>query len=755
MPTLTKACHPLLLSVGLAAAATSGTVRADKAADAEEAASVTDTTANAASVKAATSIADPHAWLEDVEGERPLAWVRQRNASTEAELAATPEFRQLEAQILAILDSDAKIPAVDKIGDHYYNFWKDAQHPRGLWRRTTLAEYRKPKPAWETVIDLDALNLAEGEKWVWHGADCLKPQQSNEVPTRCLVALSRGGADADVTREFDLISKQWVADGFFRAEAKGGLQWIDRDNVYVFTDFGAGTMTPSGYPRIVKQWRRGTPVAQATAVYEGQATDMYIAASHDHTPGYPRDFVNRTLAFYNDELYLRDDARGCASATNAPKGDLLRGEGCAEAPGKLLKVDAPNSANKSVHREWLVLELRDAYTAGGKTYPSGSLIATNFVAFMAGKREFTTLFAPDKRTSLAGYTWTKNHLVLNVLEDVKNRLSVLTPAVDNWKREAFVGAPTFGTLGVTAVDADDSDAVWLTATDYLTPSTLALAQVGAAPEVLKTMPTFFDASTHAIEQHFATSKDGTQVPYFLVKPKALKLDGSAPTLLYGYGGFEISLTPGYSGSVGKGWLEKGGVYAVANIRGGGEYGPRWHQAALKANRHKAYEDFAAVARDLIARKVTSTPHLGIQGGSNGGLLTGNMLTQYPELFGAVVVQVPLLDMKRYSHLLAGASWMAEYGNPDTADWDFIQTFSPYHLFDAKRDYPPTIFMTSTRDDRVHPGHARKMMAKMLEAGKDARYYENIEGGHGGSANNVQAAHMSALAFTFLWSQLSE
>jgi prolyl oligopeptidase len=343
-----------------------------------------------------------------------------------------------------------------------------------------------------------------------------------------------------------------------------------------------------------------------------------------------------------------------------------------------------------------------------------------------------------------------------VLEDVKNRLSVLTPATTGeWKSEPFAGAPTIGTVSVGAVDADESDAVWLTVTDYLTPTTLALADLAtkAQPEVLKSNPVFFDAGNSVVEQHFATSKDGTKVPYFMVKPKNLKPDGSAPTLLYGYGGFEISLTPGYSGSVGKGWLEKGGVYVVANIRGGGEYGPRWHQAALKANRHKAYEDFAAVAQDLIANKITSAKHLGVQGGSNGGLLTGNMLTQYPDLFGAVVVQVPLLDMKRYSHLLAGASWMAEYGDPDTADWEFIRSFSPYHLFGPKRSYPPVIFMTSTKDDRVHPGHARKMAAKMLEAGKDVTYYENIEGGHGGAANNAQAAHMSALAYTFLWDRL--
>ncbi|RPE79802.1 prolyl oligopeptidase family serine peptidase [Vulcaniibacterium tengchongense] len=703
MPTLPQACRALLITAGLAAATAAG------AAHAKEAPPVSD---------------DPYAWLEDVTGERALGWVRERNARTEAELAATPEFKQLEADIRGILDSDAKIPAVEKIGEYYYNFWKDRQHGRGLWRRTTLEEYRKPQPRWETVLDLDALNRAEGENWVWHGAQCLKPDY-----TRCLVALSRGGADADVTREFDLATKTWVKDGFYRPEAKGGLQWIDRDTVYVYTDFGAGSMTSSGYPRVVKEWKRGTPLERAKPVYEGRPEDMYIAAFRDDTPGFERDFVSRTLAFYNDELYLR-------------RGDAL------------VKIDAPNSANKSVHREWLLLELREPYAAGGRTYPAGSLIAAKFDDFLAGKREFAVLFEPTERTSLAGYVWTRHHLVLNVLEDVKNRLSVLTPGAGEWKRGEFVGAPEFGTLGVAAVDPDESDAVWLTATDYLTPSTLSLAQIGQKPETLKTMPAFFDASRHAIEQHFATSKDGTRVPYFLVRPKDLKLDGTAPTLLYGYGGFEISLTPAYSGSVGKGWLEKGGVYAVANIRGGGEYGPRWHQAALKANRHKAYEDFAAVAQDLVARRITSPRHLGIQGGSNGGLLMGNMLTRYPELFGAVVVQVPLLDMKRYSHLLAGASWMAEYGDPDSADWDFIRTFSPYHLFDAGREYPPTIFMTSTRDDRVHPGHARKMAAKMLEAGKDVRYYENIEGGHGGSANNAQAAHMSALAFTFLWKELS-
>ncbi|MBB5942756.1 prolyl oligopeptidase family serine peptidase [Xanthomonas sp. 3307] len=686
--------------------------------------------AGTAAAKETAMPQDPYAWLEDVTGTKALDWVKAQNAKTEARLADTPAFKAREAGIREVLDSDAKIPAVQKIGPYYYNLWKDRAHERGLWRRTTLDEYRKPEPKWETVLDLDALNKAEGENWVWHGANCLRPEYR-----RCLIALSRGGADADVTREFDLSSKQWIKDGFFRPEAKGGLSWIDADTVYLYTDFGPGSLTSSGYPRVVKQWKRGTPMSSATLVYEGKPDDMYIAAMHDDTPGYERDFVSRTLAFYNDEMYLRG------------------------ADGRLTKIDVPNSANKGVHRQWLTLELRDPWTVGGTTYPAGALLATKFDDFMAGKRTFQVLFTPTETASLASFAWTKSRLVLNVLDDVKSRLWVLTPGEGEWARAPFpVGDLAFGSTSVDAVDADENDQVWLTSTDFLTPTTLMLADVQRGPksiETLKAMPSFFDASKDAIEQHFAVSKDGTKVPYFLVRPKQLKADGSAPTLLYAYGGFEISMTPFYSGSLGRAWLDQGGVYALANIRGGGEYGPRWHQAALKQNRHKAYEDMAAVAQDLVARKITSAKHLGVQGGSNGGLMAGNMLMQYPQLFGAVVVQVPLLDMKRYSHLLAGASWMAEYGNPDTDDWKFIQTFSPYHLFDPKKTYPPVIFLTSTRDDRVHPGHARKMAAKMIDAGKDVTYYENIEGGHGGAANNAQAAHMQALAYSFLWERLSK
>lgn len=698
---------------------------------------------------------DPYLWLEEVTGREAISWVQGRNAETAATIEATEEFDATERALREVLDSDDKIPAVSKIGEHYYNFWRDAQHERGIWRRTTLDSYRTDRPAWEVVLDLDALGEAEGQSWVWHGASVLRPAPGEQW-RHTLIDLSPGGSDADVTREFDLVTKTFVAPedgGFLRAESKGGLAWIDTDTVYVFTDFGPGSMTPSGYPRIVKRWRRGTPLSEATPVYEGEPQDMYISAWRSHSPGYERDFVGRSIAFYDSETYL------------------VQGAGTPEE--SLLKIDVPRSAEVGVKREWMLVELRDDWTVGGATYRSGSLLATRFEDFLAGARGFTVLFEPTPSTSLAGATWTAHHLVVNVLEDVKSRLHVLTPpplaeGTDApWTRSDLPGLPPIGTIAVGAVDSEESDDVWLVTTDYLTPSTLSLLSVGAgtAPEVLKSSPAFFDAEGLVIDQHFAVSDDGTRVPYFvvgreeLVRPGSGAADGdarvgAAPTLLYGYGGFEVSLTPGYSGGLGRAWLTGGGVYVVANIRGGGEYGPAWHQAALKAKRHKAYEDFAAVARDLVARGITTPEHLGMEGRSNGGLLAGNMLTQYPELFGAVIVGVPLLDMKRYTHLLAGASWAAEYGDPDDPEqWEYIRTFSPYHLFDAEREYPPVLFTTSTKDDRVHPGHARKLAAKMLAAGKDVTYYENVEGGHGGAANNAQAAHMAAVHYRFLWEQL--
>ena len=672
---------------------------------------------------------DPYEWLEEVLGDKALEWVKARNAIVQNRMEREESFEKLRSDLLEILDSNARIPFVSKRGEYYYNFWRDKTNERGLWRRTTLEEYRKAEPKWEVVLDLDALGKTENENWVWKGASLLRPDYQ-----RALITLSRGGADANITREFDLKTRSFVADGFELPESKGSVSWIDFDHLFVSTDFGDGSMTDSGYPRMAKLWKRGTPIEQAKLVYEGKQEDMSVGAVHDDSPGFERNFVTRNIAFYNDELFLVKDS------------------------GELVKIDAPNTASKSVFKQYLLLELREAWTLGTKTYPAGSLLVSDFDRFLRGERAFEVLFEPSANTALSSVTTTKDHVVINVLEDVKNRLYVLTPSTTEspaaWRREPLVGAPAFGTVNVTAVDSDDSNDYFMTSTDYLTPTTLSIGTIGKVPEELKRLPHFFDSVGMQISQHFATSSDGTKVPYFMVAKKDVNLDGKNPTLLYGYGGFEISLQPNYSATVGRAWLTQGGVYVVANIRGGGEYGPRWHQAALKENRLRAYEDFAAVAKDLVARGVTSKQRLGIQGGSNGGLLVGNMITLYPELFEAGVCQVPLLDMKRYNKLLAGASWMAEYGNPDYPDqWAYIRKFSPYQNVQPSVAYPKVLFTTSTRDDRVHPGHARKMMAKMESQGHAVWYYENIEGGHGGAANNKQSAFMQALAYTFLKQEL--
>ena len=668
---------------------------------------------------------DPYLWLEDVTGDKALEWVRARNAKTQSKFEADPNFNKLRDDLLAILDSDARIPMVNKSGEYYYNFWRDKKNERGLWRRTTLEEYRKAEPKWEIILDLDKLAKDESENWVWSGVSLLRPKYD-----RALINLSRGGADATVTREFDMEKREFVQSGFERPEAKGGLDWMDRDSVFVFTDFGEGSQTKAGYPRIVKLWKRGAPMSDAKVIYEGVPEDMYIRAVHDDSPGFERNFVSRTLAFYNDEMY-----------------EITNG-------GALAKLDAPNSANKSVFHDFLLIELREPWDVGGRTYSAGALLIANYNDYMAGKRNLEVAFEPTANSSLASFTPTKDHVILNVLEDVKNRVFVLTQSKGVWEKRLLEGAPQFGNVSVSPIDADESNEYFMTSTDFVTPTTLYYGSIGKQPEQLKQLPALYDAKGLKISQHFATSKDGTKVPYFMVASEDLKLDASNPTLLYGYGGFEISLMPTYNASVGRAWTSQGGVYVMANIRGGGEYGPRWHQAALKKNRLRAYEDFAAIAEDLVDRKVTSKAKLGIQGGSNGGLLVGNMVALYPDLFSAAVCQVPLLDMKRYHKLLAGASWMAEYGDPDSpGEWDFIQAYSPYQNISQSTKYPAVLFMTSTRDDRVHPGHARKMMAKMEQQGHDVSYYENIEGGHGGSANNRQAAFMQATAYSYLRDRL--
>ena len=671
---------------------------------------------------------DSHLWLEDVTGEKQLAWVRERNTESTQALTSGTGFAAIEQRILAILNSKERIPAVTKIGDRYYNFWRDAANPKGIWRSTTIDEYRKAEPAWETVIDVDALAKAEHENWVWHGATVLEPEDRV-----CLISLSRGGADADVVREFDLDRKAFVDDGFSLPEAKSRVAWRGRESLFVATDFGPGSLTTSGYPRTVREWTRGTPLPQAELVFEGQSTDMAVGASRDLTPGFERDFLVRQITFWTNEFFLR---RG----------------------GQLIKIDKPDDANASVHREWLLIELRSPWTVEEATYPAGALLAANFEAFLKGDRALHVLFEPTDRTSLAAWAGTRNHILLTTLDNVRNRISVLTFTDGTWQRAPLTGVPDIGTATVSPVDEIESDDYWLVTSSPLEPSTLSLGSAATpakVPEKLKQTPAFFDASGMKVEQQEAVSKDGTRIPYFQIGRADLPADGSTPTLLYGYGGFEIPLLPGYSPASGVAWLEKGHAYVIANIRGGGEFGPRWHQAALKEKRHRAYEDFAAVAEDLIARKVTSPAHLGIMGGSNGGLLMGNMLTLRPELFGAVVCQVPLLDMRRFNKLLAGASWMGEYGDPDKPEeWAFIRGFSPYHNLARDREYPPILITTSTRDDRVHPGHARKMTARLLEYGKPVLYYENIEGGHGGAADNKQKAFMDALGWTFLDRELT-
>ena len=682
---------------------------------------------------------DPLLWLEEVQGERALAWVRARNAESRALLTRHPRFAAMRDSFRQILDSRDRIPYFVRRGDALYNFWRDADHPRGLWRRTTLAGFRQPAPAWDTVLDLDALARAEGENWVWAGATCLGPQHE-----RCLVKLSRGGADASVVREFNSVSKRFVTGGFALPEAKTDIVWIDADTVYVGTDFGPGSLTDSGYPRLVKRWRRGQALAQAVTVFEGRAQDVAAGVSVDPTPGYRRTVFSRATDFYNNEQFL------------------LAGE-------TLQRINIPSDASIGFWRDRALLQLRSDWAAGSQRWPAGSLLVGDAAAILAAADgaampPLQALFTPSATRSLAGYSTTASQVLVEVLDQVAGRLEAWRPAladgVERWVRRD-IPAPFPGTLHGSALHDPEqqpdalAEAFTLTYTDFLTPESLLLGRTDSpALETLKARPAFFDTTGMKVEQRFARSRDGTRVPYFIVWPRGARADGKNPTLLYGYGGFEVSQQPFYSAGFGAAWFQQGGVLVVANIRGGGEFGPAWHQAATQAGKQNSYDDFAAVAEDLIASQVSSPAHLGIQGGSNGGLLVAAVMLQRPELFGAVLCQVPLLDMRRYHRLLAGASWMAEYGDPDQpAEWAWISKYSPYQNVKPGQGLPRVLFTTSTRDDRVHPGHARKMAARMMEQGHAPLYYENIEGGHAGAADNSQKADMMALEFAFLWQQL--
>ena len=652
---------------------------------------------------------DPYLWLEDVTGDDALDWVRRHNEPTLADLG-DDEFEAMRAEALEVLDTDARIPYVRRRGEYLYNFWRDETHPRGLWRRTSLDSYRSDSPEWDVVIDVDALAAADDENWVWAGADVIEPDH-----TLALISLSRGGADAVVVREFDMRTREFVFGGFELPEAKTQITWADENTVLLGTDFGADSLTESGYARLVKRWRRGQPLADAATVYAGERADVIVAASVDRTPGYERTMISRAVDFFNDEIYE------------------LRGE-------ELLRIDAPTDATVSVHHDWLLIELRTDWDG----HAAGSLLASSYADFMSGEKNLVTVFRPDEGTSLHQYSWTRDKLVIVTLADVVSRVQIVTPGA--WTTTDLPGVPPNSNTVIAAADSY-GDEIFLDSSGFVTPSQLLHGTPDGPVSPIKAAPGFFDTTGIEVSQHFATSADGTRIPYFTVG----RPGSTGPTLLGGYGGFEVSRTPGYDGVLGRLWLARGGTYVLANIRGGGEYGPGWHTQAMRAGRHLVDEDFAAVARDLVTRGVTTVARLGAQGGSNGGLLMGIMLTRYPDLFGALVCSVPLLDMKRFHLLLAGASWVAEYGNPDDpGDWEFISKYSPYQNISSDRRYPPILITTSTRDDRVHPGHARKMTAALEEAGHPVSYYENIEGGHGGAADNAQAAFRAALIYRYLW-----
>ena len=672
---------------------------------------------------------DPFLWLEEVEGKRALEWVEQRNSESLAELQADPRYERFFAQAEALLNAKDRIPYGSIRGPHIYNFWRDAGHVRGIVRRTSLESYRTAEPEWETVLDVDALAKAENENWVYKGIDWLAPGYE-----RCLVKLSRGGTDASVHREFDTLAKRFVEGGFELPEAKSDVAWLDRDTLLVGTNWGEGTLTESGYPRVAKRWKRGTPLAKAETIFEGRHEDISISPRVMDSGEEMLAMIAQSLTFYTGAYHL------------------IGGD------GKLQRLPLPESVDLAgFYSGRILFTLRDAWEVAGRTFPQGALLAIDVAAVRATGElpRIETIYTPDDRTSIEGVTVSRSGLYVSLLQNVKGR--ILRFGVDaksgEWSAEPLP-LPDNGTVSLSAANPH-SETVLVNYEDHITPDRLSEYDAGAnALTLLKSLPARFRADDLQVSQHIARSADGEAVPYFVIHRKGLKLDGSTPTILYGYGGFEISLKPSYSATIGKLWLERGGAYAVANIRGGGEFGPRWHKAALKTNRQRAYDDFIAVAEDLAKRGITSPKRLGISGGSNGGLLVGAIFTQRPDLMNAVVCRVPLLDMLRYTKLLAGASWAAEYGDPeDSVMRAAILKYSPYQNIFPGRKYPKVFIETSTKDDRVHPGHARKMVARMREQGHPVLYFENTEGGHAAGANLKQHARRYALEYVYFSRQL--
>ncbi len=689
-------------------------------------------TASSAPAFATSEATDPYVWLEEVEGERAMEWVKAHNAHSLGVLQGDPRYATLHQQALEIVQSRDRIPSPGFTHDgHIDNFWQDAQHVRGVWRRTTLDSYKTAEPQWETVLDIDALAEAESANWVYKGSTCLAPEERY-----CLISLSNGGKDAVTMREFDSVTRSFVEGGIYLPESKGGASWINKDTLLVARDFGPGTLTNSGYPMVVKRMRRGESLDQADVLFMGEPTDVSVSGYtlRDADGELKATLINRSIDFYSSETYRVTDDGAVVKLALPAKSDITG------------LVDGQ-----------LVVSLKQDWTApSGQDFKSGDLIAWPLDAWLEDPATPAVLvLRPTERQAVEGVNATRNTLVVALYDNVRGSVRVYRPGETEWTYSTL-DLPQNVSVGVGSASETD-DKVFVSVTGYLNPSSLWLADAATgAVEQVKSMPAKFDATGMTVEQHEARSADGTMIPYFVVHKADMPLDGSNPTLLYGYGGFESSLLPGYSATVGKLWLERGGVYVIANTRGGGEFGPRWHEAALQQNRQRAHEDFQAVALDLIARKITSQPKLGIMGGSQGGLFMGAMLTQRPDLINAAVIQVPLFDMLRFHKLLAGASWIGEYGDPEIPEQRaWIQAYSPYQNLRAGQPYPEVFIHTSTKDDRVHPGHARKAAARLEELGYPVLFYENTDGGHAAGANLQETARRLALEYTYLSRRLMD
>jgi len=664
---------------------------------------------------------DPYLWLEEVDGERALAWVETQSAATLTRFGDT-RFAADRDTLAAIFDRPDNIPVIARRGTKVFNFWKDAAHPRGLWRTTTLDSYRGERPEWDILLDLDALAAREGEDWIWSGAATLPGSHD-----RAILMLSRGGADAVVLREFDLSSHDFVSAGFILPEAKGGAAWLDRDTLLLSSALGDGMATSSGYARTVRLWRRGTDPSTAPVIFETGADHMSVWADLDRQAEDERVWFVERVGFFDIVVWIGDRT------------------------GPKTRIDLPTDVQGQWHSGWLAVKRRTQWTIGGDTHPPDTVLGISFPAFLDGDRRFTKLFEPTERRALQGLFWSGGRLVLSILDDLKPVFEVLTPSGVGWARQRITGLPDIGVAHVWSLDVRTEEStgdLLASAQDPLTPPSLYLIPPRAAPQLLKRGPQAFDPAGLAVTRHEAISEDGTRIPYVQVGPPGNT--GEAPVHLSGYGGFGISMLPYYNSAVGKLWLERGGTGVVANIRGGGEFGTAWHDAGRREEKRLSHDDFAAVAADLVRRGVTLPGRIAAEGGSNGGILITNMLTRYPELFGALFCTIPLIDMRRYAKLHAGASWIAEYGDPDNpADWAFLAAISAYHQAVPGRPYPPILIATSRRDDRVHPGHARKMAAKLQAMGYEAYFYEPAAGGHGYGKDNAERAAFTALGYNFL------